>query len=116
MSTPDPTPNERDARRGFLRQLSALLAEGVPPDVLIPKIESWAEEQSDRWGVISEHLGVIYDNAVEGSEIPEDDDGADRRMRESDKIVRSTIERLMVEVKRQQREGRDVPPADQEGG
>jgi hypothetical protein len=119
MSTPDPTPNERDARRGFLRQLSALLAEGVPPDVLIPKIESWAEEQSDRWGVISEHLGVIYDNAVEGSEIPEeilDEDGADRRRRESDKIVRSTIERLMVEVTRQQRKGRDVPPDDRGGG
>jgi hypothetical protein len=115
----DPTQDERETRRGFLRQLDAMLAEGVPPAVLIPKIESWAEEQSDRWVVISEHLGEIYHNAVEGSEIPEeilDEDGAYRRMRESDKIIRSTIERLMVEVKRQQREGRDVPPADQEGG
>jgi len=117
----DPTQDEPETRRGFLRQLDAMLAEGVPPAVLIPKIESWAEEQSDRWVVISEHLGVIYHNAVEGSEIPEeildeDEDGAYRRMRDSDKIVRSTIERLMVEVTRQQREGRDVPPADQEGG
>ena len=117
----DPTQDERETRRGFLRQLDAMLAEGVPPAVLIPKIESWAEEQSDRWVVISEHLGVIYDNAVEGSEIPEeilgeDEDGAYRRMRDSDKIVRSTIERLMVEVTRQQRKGRDVPPDDRGGG
>jgi hypothetical protein len=115
----EPTEDERGARRGFLRQLDALLAEGVPPAVLIPKIESWAEEQSDRWPVISDHLGATYHNAVEGSEIPEeilDEEGAYRRMRESDKIVRSTIERLMMEVTRQQREGHDVPPDDREGG
>jgi hypothetical protein len=109
------TQDERESRRDFLRQLDAMLAEGVPPAVLIPKIESWAEGQSDRWLFIAEHLGVVYHTVVEGSEIPEDifdEDGAYRRMRESDKIVRSTLERLMAEVKRQMREGRAGAPED----
>ena len=84
----------------LLNAVQAMLGEGVPTDLVIEKLGEHGPAVYTR---LAEHLSIVYENVVDGSKIPEDivdDDGTYRRMRESDKITRASIENLMAEIKR----------------
>jgi len=97
----------------FTDEILSMLSEGVPTEDIVRKInESWERDpDAPRLHFFMEHLRVVYENVVEGSEIPEDvlavdDDapgrepGVYRRMRDSDRIIRAGIERLEEEIRR----------------